>query len=145
MISAKIKIDSSKLEGLIKKFSGKSPIGKLGILDDAPARTNVTGEQIDNATLGYVHEFGDQGQEERSWLRASLMGHFPKEIAIPSDVTPKGIVTELCKSGYDAIQGAFDSEGYGAWPPSYAATSEGRLTLVDTEQLRESVSYKVEE
>ncbi len=144
MISAKIKIDSSKLQGLIKQFSGKSPVGKVGVLDDAPARINATGEEIDNATLGYIHEFGEEGQEERSWLRASLMGHFPNTVKLPNDVTPLVIVTEMSKNGYEAIMGAFDSEGYGAWPQSLGAMTEGRLTLVDTEQLRDSVSYRVE-
>lgn len=114
------------------------------------------GEHPNNPTIGAWHEFGTSTLPQRSFLRVPLTDRLSKEID-SSGALDKDVLNDVIKSGtvipwltkiaiiaQNVVLGAFDSGGYGKWPawsPGYS-NNTGQI-LVNTTQLRNSISYEV--
>jgi len=149
----KVKIDLDKIKaisGMIdKKYSAR-----VGILGDKNARKE---EGMTNAEIGVIHEFGSYSQNipERSFLRYPLKMNMPKKSGVLGRAYMEAIEKHDIKHAYEVlgnvgrgvVLGGFRNNGYGRWrelAPSTIAKKGGKTTpLIDTAQLRKSVSYDV--
>lgn len=155
-----IKIDG--LEKLIKSLNKKPPQCRIGILG-ASNRTPKPGQKNapSNALVGAVHEFGSpiRGIPSRSFLRMPLSENLNKELE-NSGALDKEVLNEVMKSGTmlpwvrkiaviaeGIVMDAFDSGGFGQWPAwkNRDYTNNTGMLLVDTQQLRNSISSEVKE
>lgn len=131
---------------------------EVGIFEDHAARSegphDVSG--LNNVEIGEKHEFGSilEGIPERSFLRVPLTTELPSIIKGESDQLEKSFVESGAKSvleqigfmGEAAVQEAFDTAGFGTWPPNSPMTIEmkgSNKPLIDTSQLRKSISSRV--
>lgn len=135
----------------ISTASGPLPYARLGVLGGHNARKG----EGSNAEIGQKHEFGDDGLPIRSWLRMPITTHLQKELeksgAFEEEAILKiinegdiekwmkkvGIVGESC------VSQAFDTGGFGQWKPSDMRFKKVKQTLVETQQLRNSVTSDV--
>lgn len=143
---------------------------KIGILGNKDGRKE---EGTSNATIGLVHEFGSFSKNipRRSFLRMPLMvksnkiiqGIASSTLKLLSIGNYKQIFKNLGIKCEEMIEEAFETAGWGAWPPNTDKTviaktpmslrrkleKQGKkLTgspLIDTGQLRRSITSKVEE
>jgi hypothetical protein len=147
-----------KIEGLDKLLKAlKSPSAsiRVGILGKGGARS--AGKQT-NAGIGRVHEFGLGHCPKRSFLREPLADNLKNEMesagAFDKDtlkeVVSKGTMLAWCQKVAVLAEGivlkAFDSNGYGKWAalkPSTLAHKKNAQTLVETGQLRNSITSEV--
>ncbi len=146
------------LEQLLKVLKGKPPQIKIGVLG-ASGRSGK-GKESDNATIGAVHEYGapNRGIPQRSFLRIPLMENLQKEMEA-SGLLDEKAMEEVIKQGTmkpwlekvaimaeAVVDDAFETKGNGKWPawktPGY--TNEGGTLLVDSGQLRRSITSKIE-
>ena len=109
-----------------------------------------------NATIGMKHEFGID-VPQRSFLRMPLTEQMQKYVnnknafdkeALLKVVKDKSIVPWLKKLGIIAeniVGDAFHTRGFGKWPVSAMFRKTNHQTLVETTQLRESITSIVEE
>ena len=151
------KIDG--LEKILKALRKKPPVCRVGILGDS-TRKPKEGEKktSDNATIGAAHEFGTEHIPQRSFLRMPIAKGLNKEME-KSNLFDKDVLKEVIRTGSlvpwmekaatcaeACVQDAFDQGGPG-WPqwkdPNYS-NNAGQL-LVDTKQLRESITSEVKE
>ena len=145
------------LEKLLKALKGKPPTARIGIL------TGKASEDHDgstNAEIGAAHEFGApaRGLPQRSFLRVPLAeklnpelqkdGAFSKQQM--ESVLKEGTVLPWLKMvaivAEKVVQDAFGSAGFGKWPawsPEYENNTG--MILVDTTQLRDSITSEVKE
>lgn len=125
----------------------------VGVLGDKASRSGDTGET--NASIGAKHEYGLDGMPVRSFLRMPMMlklndslknmgamdANTLKEIINKSKITlflkNIGIVAE------NVIQDAFHTGGFGQWKPSNMQFKTNHQTLVETQQLRNSITSEV--
>lgn len=128
---------------------------KVGVLGNKVARKDGG---LNNPTIGAVHEFGslDKKIPARSWLRMPIMSKLPDVVkkigrsTFNAIAAKNGIVTALETLGteaYNVIQDAFNTGGFGTWAPLKPSTirrKKSSAILIDTAQLRQSVSYAVE-
>lgn len=138
------------LDQLIKTMKKDPPVIKVGVLGGGR-----------NAEVGAVHEFGApaRGIPQRSFLRVPLADHLNAELE-RSGLLDKETLNEVIKLGSmvpwmkkigiaaeGVIDDAFETKGYGKWPswknPNYH--NEGGTLLVDSGQLRESITSEVNE
>lgn len=146
--------DFSKLDSLIKNLKTNKTTVKVGILGAKNARDDTVG----NATIGAAHEFGTVDLPQRSFLRMPITEQLPKELEKAGVVTQKdieGIIKEngirnfAKKIGILAVATvlkAFDSGGFGTWKELSKATlakKKVKQILVETHQLRDSITYEV--
>jgi hypothetical protein len=166
-----IKYSDEGLKNLNKFFSSRKFI-RVGILaGEKNERDSDDASGMNNASIGAVHEFGSMTGgfhghpiPQRSFIRAPLMG-----IKNRAEVFKKaaqgfkhGLNSGHFVSFWDSlgaalvnkIQDAFSESGPG-WPPLSDTTKKLRMTrhkgrkggnekpLIDTGQLRRSISYKV--
>lgn len=112
-----------------------------------------------NATIGAVHEFGSPARNipQRSFLRVPISEHLEEELeqsglldqeALKEVIKQQTLLPYVEKIGIAAvavIDDAFETSGDGKWQkwknPNYQ--NEGGMVLVNTGQLRESVTYEV--
>jgi phage gpG-like protein len=158
--SDEIKVEG--LEKLLKALRAKPPVARVGILG-ASNRTPKEGEKSapSNALVGAVHEFGSpiRGIPARSFLRMPLTENLTKEIE-NSGALDKEVLEDVIKSGTivpwlrkitiiaeGIVLEAFDTGGYGQWKPwkNRNYTNNTGMLLVDTQQLRNSISSEVKE
>jgi hypothetical protein len=148
--------DSLKLDGLdklLKALGDNQPVLRVGLLGDGTTRSDGDGEtQLSNADIGAIHEFGSAG---RSFLRMPLIDQLTKRMESEGAVSKKelattiatgSIATWLNKIGALAkgiILDAFDSGGFGKWKPSDMRYKKNHQTLVETQQLRDSITWDV--
>lgn len=152
-----ITINTKTLDDLMAAFRGKLPVARVGIIGSkSPARKGA----LTNANIGYKHEFGDPSNNlpMRSFLRVPITeklekylaqyGAF-KDTAIKQIIKEKSIVSFMKDLGLTAEQiviDAFSSNGFGQWAPwSGNYKSKTGDILVDTQQLRNSITSDVEE
>lgn len=135
---------------------------KVGILggNASAAHPNADGTPsgLTVAEIGAIHEFGklsDPSFPVRSFLRMPLnekfysalksAGGFRKDVT--SDVLKTGNFGPwLHKCGALAvgvIQEAFNTGGFGQWKPSQMHRKKNHATLIETGQLRNSITYEV--
>lgn len=150
-----VEYDDKGLRNMIRMLSTGEPVVKVGILGDKNARSgDDTGET--NASIGAKHEFGDDGLPIRSFLRAPIAEHFDSYLQKAGGVDQKltkeaingkSLMVVMKKLGMLAeriVQDAFDTGGFGKWKPSNMKNKTVHQTLVETQQLRNSISSEVE-
>jgi phage gpG-like protein len=145
-------LEDKRLRQLIKAFSGQMPTARVGILGGGNARAS---DFTTNAEIGALHEFGGANMPKRSFLRTpisdNLKGALEKaglfEKASLDRVIKEGTIIPWVKkiaiSGLDIVLGAFATGGYGKWKPSNMARKANKQTLVETQQLRNSITEDV--
>lgn len=140
-----------------------TPKVKIGVLGGKSARrpeASIEGtpkQPLTNAEVGQIAEFGTEHTPVRSWLRMPLIKHlqsymdkagaFKKEVVIKiletRSLTP--FMGKVGLTGERVIADGFDSGGFGEWPESDMRYKKNHQTLVETQQLRNSVTSEVEE
>ena len=132
-------------------------VGILGGKMRQPAENDPFGEHVKtNAEVGAIHEFGTDKFPVRSFLRIPIAKNlqtilkdetnaFDKETL--AAVIEKGDITDWMKivgaAAELAVSDAFDTGGDGAWIPSNMEHKKNHQTLVETAQLRRSISSEV--
>ena len=148
-----VKTDLSKLQTFVKSLDDRHVV-KVGIFG---AKNSRNGSGKTNADIGAKHEFGSYSDHipMRSFLRMPLFAkseNIVKEASVGSlALLAEGkIVTVLKRLGIaceNAIQEAFGSGGFGSWKPITMFTRSKKHSsqiLIDTAQMRRSISSKVE-
>lgn len=146
-------IDLSRLEKFIEAYADMDGnIGKIGILGDGQVRDGVSSS---NAAIGAVHEFGTEKTPQRSFLRLPLTtmlqkkleqsGAFDKEALrnVVREGSMKLYVEKILAVGEATVLEAFATGGFGAWAPSNMKYKKVQQTLVETQQLRDSITSEV--
>ncbi len=141
--------DLNKLAKLLKQSLGRVRVGVLG---ENAARSDG---ELNNAQIGSWHEFGTSQLPVRSFLRVPLQTRFRKAMdasgafdkASLREVLRQGsFVPWLKKAGIVAegvVLEAFDTGGFSKWPVSDMANKTNHQTLVETGQLRNSITSEV--
>jgi len=162
-MSDDMKINTPGLDKIMKALSGKMPKARVGILGDKNVRGESAGSTqkkqagASNAEVGAAHEFGTATLPQRSFLRVPISEHLAKKLE-ETGLTDKETLKEVIKSGTlvpwlkkvaIAAEGivleAFDSGGFGKWKPSDMTHKKNHQTLVETQQLRNSITSEVKE
>lgn len=154
---ADVELNVKGLEQLIKSLKNM-PIARVGILGDKSTRGSGRSQKSPtNAQIGAWHEFGTTRLPVRSFLRLPITTLLDKRLqqsgAFNKDVMRRviqggSIVPWLKLVAIEAegiVAGAFDSGGYGTWPPSDMRYKKNFQTLIETQQLRNSISSEVKE
>lgn len=151
-MSEKISFKTKELDDLIKACSGRLPVAKVGIMGKNSGRPN--GAKT-NAEVGATHEFGTEKLPIRSFLRVPITDNFNKylqksgafsEDIIAKIVAEKSLLNFVRTLGFVGVQivgDAFASGGFGKWKPSNMKFKKNHQTLVETQQLRNSITSEV--
>lgn len=146
-------INTRGLDQILKALKMKPPVARVGILGSSPRE----GGKSTNAEIGAAHEFGTTKIPQRSFLRIPIADHLDKEMQnsgyLDKETLKEVIKTAsvipwlkgIAKIAEKIVQGAFDTGGYGKWEKwknSGYQNNTGML-LVDTQQLRESITSEV--
>lgn len=146
------------LDKLIKALGGPVPKAKIGVLGGNSVRTSEDGKAgPTNAEIGAAHEYGTEVLPQRSFLRIPISDNLAKNMK-SAGLLDKETLKQVIKEGSVApwlklvaaeavgiVLEAFDSGGFGKWPPSDMTKKKNYQTLVETQQLRNSIIYEVEE
>lgn len=153
-----------KVEGLDKLIKAlgmkKPPQARVGILGTHNARSSKDSKANSNATIGAAHEFGTTKIPMRSFLRIPISENLNKRLE-SSGALDKDVLDQVIKAGtiipwltnvailaQSIVLEAFDTNGFGKWKPLNPKTLERKKvkqTLVETQQLRNSITYEVKE
>jgi phage gpG-like protein len=145
------------LEKIIKAFKGRQPYIRIGILGSKNYRSKSIGQS--NASIGALHEFGSEKMPMRSFLRVPLSENLNKRIEssgaldkdVLADVVKQGTIVPWLKKIAVLAEGivaeAFETGGFSKWPPwkTPGYKNEGGRILVDTGQLRDSITSDIKE
>lgn len=160
MADVELKIDG--IEKLLKALkSSRLPRARIGILGESGQRV-VSSEQpaeapVTNAQVGAFHEFGTSKTPVRSFLRVPLMQHLNERLEKSKAFDKKAVravmaagslvpwMQKVCVIAEGIVQEAFDTGGFGEWPPSEMDGKKVKQTLVETQQLRNSITSEVKE
>jgi len=139
---SEIKFNDKKIRKLLKQFSEELPTINVGILKDNNSRTDGR----TNAEIGSIHEFGslDGKIPMRSFLRMPLyewLGKEIKNIQKQKDLNIEEVAEQIGIAAVAVITDAFATNGFGTWEKCKTKDED---ILVDTGQLRDSISYEVE-
>lgn len=144
-------LDDKKLQDFIKALSGKLPVARVGILGNKNARSDTQ----TNASIGLGHEFGEAGKPVRSFLRVPISEHLSayveKSGAFEEETLKKVIeeksltiwIKKIAVIGENIVAEAFATGGFGKWKPSNMKNKSNQQTLVETQQLRNSITSDV--
>ena len=147
-----VKLDVSGLEQLEKMLNQQKTSIKIGILGDK----NLRKDGGSNAEIGVVHEYGNDTMPQRSFLRVPISSNLRKALSEAGLLEKKavqqaietGSFQELAEliaiEGVGVVMDAFDSGGDGKWKPSDMTRKKVHQTLVEEQEMRESITYKVE-
>lgn len=148
------KYDTKNLDNLIKAFKDNLSRARVGVLGSKVTRGTDKSAGLNNATIGAMHEFGTSKLPVRSFLRVPISdnlenrmesaGAFNKE-ELDEVVKTASFVPWLKKVAILAegiVADAFSSNGFGKWKPTKHVNG-GNTTLVDTGQLRDSITSEV--
>ena len=152
-------VDMRGLEQAIKMFKNV-PSVKVGVLANKDNRiiTDTT-----NAIIGAKHEFGSPGNPskgikptpQRSFLRTPISDNLENYLEESGGNNPeifqlvmrlgslKPIIEKLGALCVQIVDDAFDSGGFGKWKPSNMAFKKVHMTLVETQQLKNSIGFEV--
>mgnify|MGYP000067509143 CR=1 FL=1 len=141
-----IKDDFTGLDKLEKNLKSQK-VAKVGIFGNKNARDDDT----TNVKVGMKHEFGSfsEGLPRRSFLKDPLAlkrKEFLKRARkiidkdISDSVDSDQILEKIGVLGETIVQEAFETGGFGTWKP----ISRSGSILIDTGQLRSSITSKVE-
>lgn len=149
-----IEMDLGGLDSLLKAFKNP-PTVRVGILGDNQRNATKGQPALTNATVGAFHEFGTDKLPVRSFLRMPLQKYLYKRLETAGIFSPENIkkivksnslFSSLQKVGIVAegiIAEAFESGGFGEWKPSNMTNKQNHQTLVETQQLRDSITSEV--
>lgn len=152
------------LDALIKVLKSKVPETKVGILGQKasrgisfPKNPKTKVPNLNNAEVGAFHEFGTSKVPQRSFLRVPIAENLDKRMESSGFLT-KEVFEETLKSGTivpymkklgilceGIVREAFDTSGFGKWKPSNMDQKKVKQTLVETQQLRNSITSEVKE
>lgn len=147
---------------MLNKFAesiSKKHIVKVGILGNKDNRKEAG---LSNATVGLAHEFGTfTGKKEkipkRSFLRMplttksqSILKYLDnnKTLKLVGEGNFRQVFKNLGIACEKVIQEAFETSGWGSWAPNTRMTvalKKSKKPLIDTAQLRRSITSKVED
>ncbi len=147
-----VELKDKGLKKLIKAFSEGIPSGRIGILGAAGKRE---GEGPSNAEIGAAHEYGTTTNPVRSFLREPINDHLDgklkssgafsadtiKEVIATGNIRP--YVEKICIVALAVVKEGFATNGYGKWKPSNMLHKTNKQTLVETTQLRDSITWDV--
>jgi phage gpG-like protein len=148
-----IEINLKGLDQLLKALKGKQPTAKVGILG-GEGRSDGS---LSNSEIGAFHEFGTSKVPQRSFLRIPLTANLNKALEQSGAFDPEtlrevvnnGTITPWLEKVAVVAEGivldAFDTGGNGLWPPSDMTHKKNKQTLIETQQLRNSISHEVKE
>jgi phage gpG-like protein len=143
------------LDNVLKSIKVSKKNVRVGILGDKNARTEAEGGSLTNAEVGATHEFGTSTLPVRSFLMMPITGYLKNEIANSDIMGPENIRYLVKNSdpekileqiGYVAeglVLKAFETGGFGRWKESNMKYKEVKQTLVETQQLRNSITSEV--
>lgn len=162
--------DMEQLSQFMKSIADADTVRvKVGILGDG-ANSRREGEAtpgkkfkgkalstVTNAEIGLFHEFGDPTRNlpVRSFLRMPIITRLQKYLedadafsprALKKVMEQRSVAPWLTKVGVVAetvIFDAFDTGGFGTWPASNMKNKKVHQTLVETQQLRNSITSEV--
>lgn len=145
-----VTFNTKELNKLIKAFD-KIPVARVGVLGAKNARSG-SGEKT-NAEIGAKHEFGFSGMPIRSFLRVPVTDNLNKYLE-KSDAFDEDTIERVIREGSIAkwiglvaitavsiVLDGFDTGGFGKWKPSIMARKKNKQTLVETTQLRDSITW----
>lgn len=148
-------LETKGLDKLVKALKRDPPQARVGILGSKAARSATGKVSASNATIGAVHEFGAIKIPQRSFLRMPLSEHLGPRIE-KSGAADKDVLAEVIASGTmvpwlqkiailaeSIVHEAFDTGGFGKWKPSDMKNKKNQQTLVETQQLRNSITWDV--
>jgi hypothetical protein len=147
---AEIELSTKGLDKLLKSLKADIVV-KVGILQNEPRQSG----KKSNATIGAAHEFGTSTLPQRSFLRAPISEHLEKRLQAAglfkqstiNEIVRSGSMVEVFqKIGFIAeaiVADAFDTGGFGRWKPSDMSRKTNHQTLVETQQLRNSITSEV--
>lgn len=167
--STTIELNTKPLDRLVMAFKGRIPVARVGILGKKVSRSEVKVNSTNtgykkikgseapqtNAEIGAKHEFGDGKTVIRSFLRVPLTEHLQafleKSGAFDKDSLKKVVregsiriwVEKMAGVAEQVIAEAFASGGFGKWKPSNMKNKKVQMTLVETQQLRNSITSEV--
>lgn len=173
-MSETVTLNTKGLDRLLKSLKSRPPQARVGVLGGKTVRQSAGDTRNrslfkgyrgyrtpTNAEIGAAHEYGvpSKGIPQRSFLRipisenlqkyAEESGAFDKEVF--ADVIQSGSMLpwmkKLAVMAESIVSDAFATGGFGKWPkwkdPNY--TNNAGQLLVDTKQLRESITSEVRE
>lgn len=146
-----VELKTPGLDKLIRALNARPPSARVGILGNNSARSGRT----TNATVGAAHEFGTSVLPQRSFLRVPISEHLEsylkksgalnketfKEVIASGTVTPW--MEKVAIVAESIVLDAFDSGGFGKWKSSNMDHKKNKQTLVETGQLRNSITSEV--
>jgi hypothetical protein len=147
-----VELNFKGIDQFIRALKEKLPTARVGILGDKDKRSDGSAS---NAEIGAKHEFGQDGMPVRSFLRIpikeNLQKYLEKTDAFNPDVLKKIIsggtvlpwVEKIALVAETIVSDAFDTGGFGQWQASRMAGKKNQQTLVETQQLRNSISSEV--
>lgn len=155
MAGGTVRINTDALDALRRDVekNGKARV-HVGILGASNGRIS---EELGNAELGAVHEFGvvDKNIPSRSFLRMPVIQELPGALKATNKATwqkiilKKGIIGALGLLGsyaLDVIHLAFETGGFGFWQALKARTIRRKgssAILIDTAQMRQAITAEV--
>lgn len=150
-----VTVNVKGIDALLRALKGKMPVARVGILGKNNTRTQDSTSRKTNAEIGVKHEYGLDGMPIRSFLRMPLMNYLQKFMekngafdkkAMDEVIKQKSIFGFMEKIGITAVEvvnEAFNTGGFGQWKPSNMERKKVHQTLVETQQLRNSITYEV--
>lgn len=145
-------ISTKNLDQMMRALKGPIPTVRIGVLGKQNGRSN---SNKTNAEIGVKHEFGLEGMPVRSFLRVPISDNLQKYLdqaglnnrqVFLQTVRQGSFIVLLQKIGVVAesiVSDAFDTSGFGKWKTSNMARKKVKQTLVETQQLRNSISSEV--
>lgn len=146
-----LKLDFSKLN--IPELKSRS--GRVGILTDSPNKktTNAVIAELNEREFGFVNGKG-AFVPSRSTVRLPLtIKEDDIKKATSNAITEANqesidkAIDVMGKACLEAIEGAFDTQGYGQWAPNAPATVKRKgsdTPMIDEGILREAYSYELD-
>ena len=160
-LAVEYNLNDTILKDMMNKLKEEIVV-RVGILGGDGSKMTQDGK-ITMAYLGSIHEFGASVKDvktpfeipERSFLRMPLDTKLGEELEKSSkfkqafqDCDMQALGDEIGLASLNVINDAFDSGGLGKWQPlaeSTIARKGSDTILIDTGDLRRSISYEVVE
>lgn len=153
----KFDLNTDGLDKLLKALKNP-PTVRVGILGDNAVRGSGTSQtKLNNATIGLFAEVGTSKSPQRSFLRIPIINHLDKYLKAAGLLSPANL-RKLLKTGSlrdimkmvgvvaeQIVSDGFASGGFGEWVPSNMKRKKNHQTLVETQQLRNSITSEVDE
>lgn len=142
-------LNTKGLDALIMAFK-EAPSVRVGILGN-----DHRSDGNSNATIGAKHEFGDSTMPIRSFLRVPLAEHMQEYmeasgafdgVVVKQIIKQKSFIEFMQKVAVIAetiVLDGFASGGFGKWKPSNMTFKKNHQTLIESNQLRSSITSEV--